>query len=229
MDDYDRMCAPANLARAYRWIQSNPDAEQKSYFRDAYMAYAAGSRLNLQRLRKHLIRHAYEPDHASKIYLPKPSGILRPYTLLTVNDQVVYQACVNIVAEKLRPKIRRRYLKSAFGHLYAGKSSKFFYLKWQKSYQRYSKAVIDAVNKGFTYAASFDLASFYDSIDHHVLRHFLRELRIDEDLIQFLLSSLKTWTSSTWTTVSNIIYHEHGIPAGSVGIRASLRSGAEAY
>ena len=74
--------------------------------------------------------------------------------------------------------------------------------------------MIDAVNKDFTYAASFDLTSFYDSIDHHVLRHFLRELRIDEDLIQFLLSSLKTWTSNTWTTVSNIIYHEHGIPQG---------------
>ena len=113
MDDYYRMCASDNLARAYRWIQSNPDAEQKNYFRDAYAAYAAASRLNLQRLRKHLVRHAYEPDHASKIYLPKPSGILRPYTLLTVNDQIVYQACVNVVAEKLRPKIRRRYLKSA--------------------------------------------------------------------------------------------------------------------
>ena len=129
-DDYDRMCALDNLKRAYRWTQSNPDVMYKIYFHDSYTSYAASSGLNLKRLRKYLTRQTFEQYHASKIYLPKPSGILRPYTLLTVNDQIVYQACLNIIAEKLRPKIKSRYLNTIFGHLYAGKSSKFFYLKW---------------------------------------------------------------------------------------------------
>lgn len=208
------MCSLDNLRRAYRWIQSNPDAHYKSYFRDLYGAYAAASDHNLRRLRKNLLRRGYEPGHAGKIYLPKPSGVLRPITLLTVNDQIVYQACVNIIAERLEPKIRKRKNKQIFGHLYAGKSSKFFYLKWQNGYKSFSKEVESNITSGYNIVANFDLAAFYDSIDHHVIRHFLKELRIDIDLIDFLLSCLKTWTCNTWTSVSNYIYHEHGIPQG---------------
>jgi len=214
LEDYERMCAADNLKRAYRWTQSNPDASYKGYFRDAYTAYAASSDNNLRRLRKHLIRRAYDPGHASKVYLPKPSGILRPYTLLTVNDQIVYQACINIIAEKLKAQVRGRYLRTTFGHLYAGKSSMFFYLKWQNGYRIYSDTVVDHVKRGFHYVANFDLASFYDSIDHNVLKYFLKELRVDDDLIEFLLRCLRTWTSSTWTNLSNVIYHGHGIPQG---------------
>lgn len=213
-DDYEKMCSLENLRRAYRWTQSNPEASYKGYFRDAYTAYAASSDNNLRRLRKHLIRRAYEPGHASKVYLPKPSGILRPYTLLTVNDQIVYQACINVVAERLRARVRGRYLKATFGHLYAGKSSQFFYLKWQTGYRAYSDAVVEHVKRGFSYVANFDLTAFYDSIDHNVLKYFLKELRLDDDLIDFLLGCLRTWTSSTWTNLSNVIYHGHGIPQG---------------
>ncbi len=214
LDDYQRMCSFENLKRAYRWTQSNPDAVYKGYFRDCYAAYAASSEHNLRRLRKHLVRGAYEPGHASKVYLPKPSGILRPYTLLTVNDQIVYQACVNIIADKLRPKIRQRYLKTIFGHLYAGRASRFFYIKWQTGYRAYTDAVTRNITSGFTYVANFDLAAFYDSIDHNVLKHFLRELAIELDLIDFLLGCLELWTSSTWTNQSSVIYHGHGIPQG---------------
>lgn len=214
INDYERFCSLDNLHRAYRWTQSNPEAKYKAYFRDSYAAYAASSDGNLKRLRRNLIRNAYAAGHASKVYLPKPSGILRLYSLLTVNDQIVYQACANVIAEKLRPKIRHRYLRSVYGHLYAGKSSKFFYLKWQNGYRAYSDAVRDIIDSGYRYVANFDLASFYDSIDHHVLEYFLTDIEIDTELIEFLLDCLKHWTSSTWVTLPNAIYHEHGIPQG---------------
>lgn len=212
--DYNRMCALDNLRRAYRWIQSNPDALYKSFFRDAYTAYAASSDYNLIRLRKHLLRYAYEPTHGSKIFFPKPSGILRPYTLLSVDDQIVYQACINVVAERLKPNIKNRYFKNIFGHIYAGKSSDFFYIKWQKGYRAYSKTVIDISNDGYNFVADFDLMSFYDSIDHAVIEYFLKDIDIDSELTDFLLNCLKIWTSNTWTNVSNVIYHGHGIPQG---------------
>lgn len=214
VDDYEKMCSLGNLKRAYRWIQSNPDAQYKSYFRDSYSAYAASSDYNLRRLRKNLIRRAYEPGHAAKIYVPKPSGILRPITILTVNDQIVYQACMNIVAEKLNPKVRARKNKKIFGNLYAGKSSRFFYLKWQDGYKKFANEVKENIDGGLNFVANFDLTAFYDSIDHHVINHFLKELRIENDLAEFLLQCLKTWTCNTWTSVSNYIYHEHGIPQG---------------
>ena len=51
-------------------------------------------------LRDRIRRGVYEPASSCKIFLPKPSGLLRPITLLTVEDQVVYQALVNVGGEK---------------------------------------------------------------------------------------------------------------------------------
>jgi retron-type reverse transcriptase len=193
---------------------SNPDAQYKSYFRDSYDAFAIASDTHLKWIRREGLKERYQASHASKLLLPKPSGTLRPITLLTVEDQIVYQACVNLIADTLKRKTRQRYEKRVFAHLYAGKSSPFFYLQWQRSYRKFGSRIEQAFNDGHRYVANFDLAAFYDSIDHHVLRHFLAALGIDEDTVDFLLRCLKLWTSSTWSNSHENIYHEHGIPQG---------------
>lgn len=193
---------------------SNPDARYKSYFRDSYDAFAIASDTHLKWIRQEGLNERYQASHASKIFLPKPSGTLRPITLLTVEDQIVYQACINLIAEKIKAKTRHRYEKTIFSHLYAGKSSPFFYIQWQRSYRKFGKRIERAFNDGNHYVANFDLVAFYDSIDHHVLRHFLLALGIDEDSINFLLDCLKIWTSNTWGDGREIIYHAHGIPQG---------------
>jgi retron-type reverse transcriptase len=210
----DKVFDAKNLRRAYRWILSNPDAQYKAYFRDSYNAFALASETHLQLIRRKGLQERYEVTHASKILIPKPSGAVRPITLLTVEDQIVYQACVNVVADALKKSTFRRYEKRVFAHLYAGKSSQFFYKKWQTSYRKFAKRIRSAFTDGYAFIADFDLASFYDSIDHHVLRHFLSELKIDEDTITFLLDCLKVWTSSTWSNGPQNIYHAHGIPQG---------------
>jgi len=155
------------------------------------------------------------PSHASKVYLPKSSGILRPISLLTVNDQIAYQACVNIVAEELQKRIRKRRRVTVFHHLYAGKSSAFFYLRWETSYAAYANAIRENFARGFKCVATFDLTAFYDSIDHHVLKVFLQRSGVDPDTTQFLLSNLKHWTEATWSGgQGHPIFHEHGIPQG---------------
>ena len=211
--DFEKMYSAANLRRAYRWLQSNPDANYKSYFRDAYTAYAAASQLHLRRLAREIARGAYESAHATKVFLPKPSGLLRPYTLLTVDDQIVYQACANIIAEKLKAKVKSRYNKNVFGHLYAGKASKFFYLKWQDGYRQYTNRVVKLIESGSKWVANFDLTAFYDSIDHKVLNTSLIRLGIEQELIEFLVNCLTKWSSTTWAT-EDAIYHGHGIPQG---------------
>ena len=214
MSDLEAVFNLSNLRRAYRWVMSNPDAQYKSYFRDSYDAFAIASDTHLKWIRNEGLKERYEVSHAAKLLLPKPSGTLRPITLLTVEDQIVYQACVNLIADRLKRNTRQRYEKRVFAHLYAGKSSPFFYLQWQRSYRKFGKRIEQAFQDGHHYVANFDLAAFYDSIDHHVLRHFLTTLGIDGDSVDFLLDCLKVWTSSTWSNGKENIYHEHGIPQG---------------
>ncbi len=204
----------ANLRRAYRWTMSNPDAAYKFYFRDSYDAFAISSDTHLKWIRAEGLKDRYEVAHASKVLVPKPSGVLRPIALLKVEDQIVYQAIVNIIAEELKKRTKQRYEKRVFAHLYAGKRSKFFNIKWQKSYRKFSDRLRDCNTRGFDHIANFDLTAFYDSIDHHVLVHFLKELKIDEETIEYLMLCLRKWTSSTWSNGPINIYHEHGIPQG---------------
>lgn len=201
----------SNLHRAWRWTLTNTGSLYKNHFRQIYEAYSVADGKLLEDLRQRLKRGIYEPTDACKIYLPKKSGILRPYTLLSIEDQIVYQALVNVVAERLYPSARQRYYKETFGHLYAGKTSKFFYRRWQTGYRKFGSAIREAYNKGFVYRAFFDLTACYDSIDHNVLKHFLDELGISNEFNAFLLKCLRHWTKAD---TEKQIYQGHGIPQG---------------
>ena len=169
MADLSQAWSINNLRQAWRWIRSNPDRAYKAYFRELYSAYAVADEPLLKHLSDRLNREVFVPSDSCKILFPKPSGILRPITLLSIEDQIVYQAMTNIIAEKLSRHVRNRYNKQVFGHLYAGSSSIWFYKKWSVGYQAFNKAAELAFNNGYVWTASFDLTAFYDSIDYSVL------------------------------------------------------------
>jgi hypothetical protein len=198
-----------NLELAWNWIRSNPDRAYKSYFREIYSAYSVADKKFLEVLRSKLNRGIYSPSNSDKIYLPKPSGILRPYSLLDIEDQIVYQSLANIIAEKFHSKFSKRYNKQVFGHQYAGKSSTWFYKKWSDGYGAFNNSVKNAFDKGYVWGADFDLTAFYDSIDHEVLSQILLKNKFDKEFCDFLTSLL-----SQWTATSTKIFHNHGIPQG---------------
>jgi hypothetical protein len=198
-----------NLERAWRWIRSNPDANYKRFCNLQYSRFAVADDLIIDYIRDRLRRGIYEPSHSSKFLIPKASGILRPYTILTVEDQIVYQALANVIAERLASRIRNRYFVQTFGHLYAGKTSTWFYRKWSDGYTAFNAAARTAFKRGLRFSASFDLTACYDSLDHDVLCYFLRILRCDQEFCSFLTNCL-----SAWTATNRGIYHSHGIPQG---------------
>lgn len=210
-DHLSRAFSKHNLKLAWKWVATNPEPQFKNYVRHIYRAYSLSLEDNLIDLQRRLSNHSYSAQHATKLFFPKKSGILRPYSLLCIEDQIVYQALVNIIAESFPAYIHHRYLKQVFGHLYAGERSTFFYKPWKKSYAKFSDGMRKAHASGFIYTASFDLTACYDSIDHRVLRHFLLKLRLQPEFCDRLCDLL-----SIWTTASNAmpIYHGHGIPQG---------------
>jgi hypothetical protein len=198
------------LLRCWTWLNTSSDNNYKNYYRSLYKAYTLSLEENTDKLHRDLIYSRYKPEHSTKLYIPKKSGILRPYSLLNINDQIVYLSLVSVIAEKLHKKAKRNYNKSVFGHLYAGISSSYFYRRWSDGYVKYNHAINNSFAEGFTWTASFDLTAFYDSIDHKVLAHFLNELGLTKEFTSYLTNCLETWTAST----PNRIYHGHGIPQG---------------
>ena len=198
-----------NIERAWRWIKSNPDRGYKTYFGRHYPVYSIAEGPLLKAISDRLRKGTYVPAPSCKIFLPKASGILRNYTLLEIEDQIAYQAVANVIAEQMFHRVRPRYLKQVFGHLYAGKGSNWFYRKWSTGYAAFNKAAIEAHSAGNIFAASFDLTAFYDSIDHRVLQHFLEDFGVKREIVL----SLQEWLS-TWTGTEAQILQGHGIPQG---------------
>lgn len=209
MADLDQLRHLDNLRRAWRWLRSNPDTAYKSYFRSLYQRFAIAEEALLDDLADRLRRGIYEPEPSAKLFHPKASGILRPYSLLSVEDQIVYQAALNLIAEKLQPRVVQRYNKTVFGHLYAGKTSTWFYRKWTDGYKAFNQATKQAFTDGYVYTASFDLTACYDSLDHRVLKHFLGKFGFDPDFCTKLTEWLEKWTAT-----GRGIFHNHGIPQG---------------
>jgi len=208
ISDLNKTFTKINLTRAWRWINSNPSYQYKNYFRDSYSSYNISVDVNLKDLSKRLKDGVYKPCKPTQLLLPKNGISTRLFTLLSVEDQIVYQAMVNIIAEKFYAKLKKDYNVLTFGNLYAGKRSTFFYRKWEKGYQTFNRAVKETFSHGFKYMASFDLTACYDTIDHHVLCFILHNNGLDKEFVDFLSNLLKAWTS-------NIdIYKGHGIPQG---------------
>lgn len=202
-----------NIEKAWSWIKSNPDKVLKDEYgmRNMYQSFSVVENEFLSQIVEELKNNTYRPTESCKVYLPKPSGGLRPYSILTVKDQIVYQSIVNIIAEQLYKKTKNRYYNKIFGNLYAGEKSPWFYKKWKDGYSKFNETAKNAFNSGKVYMASFDLVACYDSIDHKVLEHYLDELNIPKEATTTLLQCLSTWTS---TDHDERIYQGHGIPQG---------------
>lgn len=209
--DFTQLCSKSNLLRAWRWINSNPEYRYKNHFRDLYSAYNISLDDNIADLSQRLKDNSYEPQKPCLMLFPKSSSTMRPMTLLSIEDQIVYQAFINIVANYHLKKTGKRYGKTVFGHLYAGKQSVWFYRKWQSTYNQYRKTIKQAYLDGKSYIASFDLTACYDSIDHKVIEYFLSSYGIQKEFIDELTRCLVRWSTN-----SNIL-HGHGIPQGPLG------------
>lgn len=200
-----------NLKRCWNWIRTNPEAGYKNYFRHIYSSYELGIDKHIDALSAKLRSGVFQPTFADKLFFPKASGLLRPWSLLAVEDQIAYLAAVSMIAGRLLPQTQKYHLKSVFGNLYAGKNCPFFYRDWRECYRAYTDAMRTAYADGYRWIASFDLTACFDSIDHHLLQSRLGDIGTDADLVSMLLRWLRHWTAHDHCSP---VYLEHGIPQG---------------
>ncbi len=197
-----------NLMLAYNRLITNPESTYKNYFRNTYNDFALSLDENVKSISAKM-KSGYFAEKTIRTYMPKSNGLSRMYTLLTIEDQIVYQAYANIIAEAISSKVvRSRYKKSVFGNLYTDKRSLFFYQPWQKSYTAYTRAIINAYKSGLEFIASFDLTACYDSINHSLIKEVLLKNHFSENCATEFVNLLSKWESSTGPELGT------GIPQG---------------
>src|SRR5688500_20129834 len=106
--NFEKLISKKNLLLAWRRITSSNDARYKAFFRHILEAYELSSDKNIDDLRRRLKTGEYVAQIPIRFYIPKPSGLQRPLTLLSIEDQIVFQALANLFEEIGRASCRER-------------------------------------------------------------------------------------------------------------------------
>ena len=201
-----------NLRLAWRRINTGRNLQHKRFFREAYLVYESSLDQNLSSLRQSLLNKAWKPRYGTRIYLPKPSGLQRPITLLGIEDQVLLQAFANRVADKVRAKRRSVELACVFSNQLATPADSIFFTeRWQKTYRMFQEKCEALFNQGNLWTADFDLSAYYDTISHNVLKQIVSPRANDSDS----WNQIGKWLQ-TWSAVDSDSMKGHGIPQGPI-------------
>ena len=118
-----------NLELAWTRINTGANLQYKRFFRDLNYAYEIAASFNLHDLHIRLKGGSYVPKQSTRIYIPKPSGLQRPITLISLEDQIIWQAVANIFADKLGEKRSSVELKTVFSNILHKPANKVFFVK----------------------------------------------------------------------------------------------------
>jgi hypothetical protein len=201
----------ANLKKSFQGLLLDSDPSYKNYFRHLYHAYALNASNSLEQLSKKLIEQSYDNSRAVQILPVKKSGLRRNWTLLSIEDQIVYQAVALEIKSKIHAKVSKRYTKNVFGHMLSPVQSIYFFQKWNKGYACYIQQINRNIEDGKKWCATFDIASCYDTINHNLLERRLIECKLDRKIIQLLMHWLLNWNNSKYDEEFDL---KVGIPQG---------------
>lgn len=204
-----RLKSLSNIRLAWTRTLTGENTDYRSLQRIEIDSFGWAEDDNLLHLRKELIENIFVPSQTTKIYIPKPSGLLRPITILRIKDAIVYQAIANLIAEKARRRLERYYFKMTFSNILASTGYQHFFWQWRIGRRKLDSARKQAFNEGYKWSGELDLTSFYDLIDHDLLRSVLKQFYDDDDDLALLFSCL-----SKWTIHPKGFEHSHGIPQG---------------
>jgi len=121
-----------NFERAWERLLNGSNLQYKRLFAHLFPSYNISADANLNELIERIRKKSLFTVHPTTIYYPKSSRILRPITLLSISDQVVYQAIANYIATKFVRSLARNYGVRTFGAQFAGSRSAFFYRPWKR-------------------------------------------------------------------------------------------------
>src|SRR5450759_5010395 len=209
---WESLVSIQNLKLAWRRINTAKNLQYKRFFRELYLVYEGALDDNLRELHKKLISKVWQPNHAVRIYLPKPSGLQRSISLLGIEDQILLQAIANGLALKLRTKRKIVELKTVFSNKLAEpKDSIFFTEQWQRTYKGFQAKCVEHFNAGYRWSAHFDLSAYYDTISHDLLIRIISPGQSHPETWAIVSDWLQKWSASESAAMTG-----HGIPQGPI-------------
>lgn len=219
MTQYEQFLSFDNFKLAFDRLKTAHRNLYKSIYYEDLKIFELFLDDNIKLLTINISQNIYTPERCHKIFIPKKDNLVRPLSMLNFIDLLVYQAMVNVIADKAYDVISPYYDNTVFGNIVNPTSEsetnrKFFYKSWKKKWKRFNEITKEHFSNGYVYLSEFDIASFFDTIDHNILCELLSNIyHIEPNLLTLLSNCLEVWTEdSNHKTFKS----KHGIPQGPI-------------
>jgi len=219
MTQYDKFLTIDNFKLAYERLKTANRSLYKSIYYDDLKIFGLYLEENIETVISNIQHAIYKPEKCHKFFIPKKDNLVRPLSMLTFVDLLVYQAMTNVIADTTNDVISPYYDKIIFGNVIntskaKGDDRKFFYKSWKKKWKRFNEISKEHYNAGYIYLSEFDIASFFDTIDHNILCELLRnDYNVEVEILELLSICLEAWTADSNHASFN---SKHGIPQGPI-------------
>jgi hypothetical protein len=139
---------------------------------------------------------SYQPHPMEIIEIPKGKGLIRPGSLLTIDDNIVYSALSQECYKRILSQISWSQNTIDFAYIITEENSKSN--DWYKSqllgWNLFREKSIEKLKSNFQYVIVTDLTGFYENIDIPILISDLRTSGVDNDIVNELSKCLNRWT-----------------------------------
>jgi hypothetical protein len=129
------------------------------------------------------------------IEIPKGNGLIRPGSLLSIDDNIVYAALVQECYINVFARIEWAQNEVDFAYIIHPDNLKTnnFYKKQLLCWNLFREQSLKKIDEGFMYVVVTDLASYYDNIDLSILNSDLKTCGIDNEIVAELSKCLNKW------------------------------------
>ena len=215
----DDIFSPKALRLAWdRYVRSR---QKLSKDRRGIYAFGAALDENLIDLSRAILAGRVEPRTPAKFYHPKANGMQRTFTVLQVEDAIIYQALANAIATETyeqrcekTPFIFANRLNSDVSQgtaiLDDADANLFFFQRWEPSWKLFRDAVdgiLDQSASVFEFAT--DITGFFDGVPQSLLLDTLTGAGLPEQARDWLGRALAIWSGTREGSTPGV-----GIPQG---------------
>lgn len=210
---YDMFLSKDNFILAYYRLLYMPDNLHYSHFyQEDLNSFGMFLNSNVEQLINEISTSTYRPHPVDRFYIPKKDNLARPVALLYFTDLLIYQAICNVIMEATRQKYTPAFNNTSFANIPNSEQQTYKHMQfhpWGSQWRKFNKKIQSYYKAGFKWIAEFDIASFYDTINHSILKSILELNEIDERLVELLQYYLSEWSKSGTSLSKNV-----GIPQG---------------
>lgn len=139
----------------------------------------------------------YHPKPTYICNVPKGDGLVRPGSILSVDDRIIFYACVGACMPNIYEALKWSQRIVDFSYEI---SNEFENAKWLENlfigWEKFRTRSLQKIETGISHVITTDISNYYENINIATLMSDLKSTHADDDIVNLLNNCLDRWAQS---------------------------------